>query len=96
MADGPVDVPRPRRPGEGDRDVVEEGRDLEGRTEGELKASSRGRISKLEETLVVDVDVDVVDEWRSDVGLLGDSQQVRGGFACYGLDSERLRRAGDN
>jgi hypothetical protein len=81
MADGPVDVPRPRRPGEGDRDVVEEGRDLEGRTGGELKASSRGRISKLEETLVVDVDDDVVDEWRSEVGLLGDSQQVRRGWA---------------
>jgi hypothetical protein len=73
IADGPVDVPRPRRPGEGDRDVVEEGRDLVRRPGGELKASSRGRISKIWETLADDDD----DEWSPDVGLLGDSRWVR-------------------
>jgi hypothetical protein len=52
-----VDVPRPWSPGEGDRDVVDDGRDLEGRFGGVLKASSKGRISRSLHERAVDVDV---------------------------------------
>ena len=57
-----MDVPRLRSPGEGDRDVVEDGRDLEGRFGGVLKASSKGRISRSLQGIAVDVDVVVGDD----------------------------------
>jgi hypothetical protein len=52
-----VDVPRPWSPGEGDRDVVDDGRDREGRVGGVLKASSKGRIWRSLQERAVEADV---------------------------------------